>query len=165
MRSEKTGRNSENLIEQVIKNSGYEFISKETMNAHLNNKTFNDEQIKVYTKNWPLGICLYPYVVKREEFILYNPKKYPKGCILTVKWQQSPGTGYEKAPYLLLNVLHHYPVPSIIVWDGNFEINGVKGAYEYLKRYVNGTGLSKPSNLLGVYTNNEFVQFANRGGL
>lgn len=159
MRSEKTGRCSEKLIENLLTEFGYKYINWETMKQILNNGNINGKTIKYYTKNIPLGICLYNYINKREEFLIFDSKLYPEGCVVTVKWQQVPGTGYEKAPYLLLNILNHYTYPSIVIWDGNFKVAGVKAAYEYLKTAIDN------KNLLGVYTHNEFLQFCNNGGI
>lgn len=177
MRSEKTGGKSEKLIENLLIDFGYEHIPWKTMkqilgNSHINGNVLNANPIKYYAKNIPLGVCLYHNMNKREEFLIYNSELYPDGCVLTVKWQQVSGTGYEKAPYLLLNVLNHYKFPSIIIWDGNFKVAGVKAAYEYLKELCEGNGVCPicggsidNKKLLGVYTHSEFLQFANQGGI
>lgn len=177
MRSEKTGKKSEKVVEDLLVQFGYECIPWEKMRSILDNnkiiQTESERPIKYYAKNVPLGICLYKYIKKREEFLMYHSKLYPRGCIVTVKWQQVPGTGYEKAPYLLWNVLKYYnEFPTIIIWDGNFDVAGVKSAYECLKETCENPGVCPvcggsidDKKLLGIYTQNEFLRFANRGGI
>jgi len=166
MQSEKTGKNFENQVECIIQNCGYDFVQNEIMVKMFINGTLQPYPKKIYTRNYPMGYCLFPNIKKREEFLIYDPILYPHGCVITAKWQQSSGTGYEKERYLLENILHYYNFPTIVVFDGAFEkttlwkkVQGVIDAYFDLKKYVDG------KKLLGVYRYNEFTIFANGGGL
>ena len=152
MRSEKTGMKLETLIESQF--DEYTKVSvKEMENIVLHNTSG-----KYYTKNFPLGICLYPLLNRREEFFLYGSPLYPDGLLITAKWQQATGTVYEKAPYIVLNIKGHHPYPTIVVWDGDFTRHGVEGAYLWLKSQIG-------ENFIDVFRIADFLSWANKGGI
>lgn len=159
MRAEKTGGRFEKVIEKQIEECGYEKIEKEEMKKLIKNvKIDKMGKDKYYTRNWPLGICLYPVLQRREEFFLYSSSKYPLGLIITAKWQASTGSVYEKAPYILLNATYHHPCPTVLIWDGAFKRSGVKGGFLWLKEHRN-------DKLIEVFTFSEFLAWSNNGGI
>jgi hypothetical protein len=72
------------------------------------------------------------------------------------RWQDTPGTADEKLPFLIENIIHHYPYPTIIVADGK---GARPGALAWARDQV-GRG-----NLRDVLTIAEFISYCNRGKL
>jgi len=69
------------------------------------------------------------------------------------KWQSSGGSADEKFPYLVENILHKHPAPTIVVYGGD----GAKcGAVQWLHDQVNG------KQLLAVLSVEEFIKWSNK---
>ena len=71
----------------------------------------------------------------RVDFVATNLEPYPRGLILESKWQDIGGTADEKFPYLVENIRHGYPLPTIVVVHGG----GCRpGALMWLRARVDG---------------------------
>ena len=91
-----------------------------------------------------LGIYRTPLYV---DFAVAPSATLPRGLIVESKYQGAAGSVDEKYPYLVENIRTRFPMPCVIVLDGD----GYKsGAAEWLRNQVDGV------HLLGVFT---FMQF------
>ena len=59
-----------------------------------------------------------------------------RGLIVESKWQDVSGTADEKFPYLVANIRHCYPLPTVVVASGN---GARPGAIAWLRSRVDGT--------------------------
>lgn len=87
----------------------------------------------------------------RSDFFLPQPREFPEGLHIEVRWQESSGSVDEKICYLKENILSVYTRPAVIVIDGLC----VQSQYDYLKSHRDG------KRLLDVFRLNEFIPFAN----
>lgn len=159
MRPEITGDLFESSVETILIGCKYKKLTNKEINKLLQNIQLVDtEHNKYYVRKFKLGICLYPLLSRSEDFFLLNSPSYPSGLLISAKRQQSTGSVYEKAPYIIKNIKEYHPYPTIVVWDGDFKLRGVKGAYLWMKQQIGG-------RFIDVFTINEFMSWANRGNL
>jgi hypothetical protein len=113
-------------------------------------------QQPIYASQFHLGESIYQtdWFV---DFVLFHPKKWPKGLIIEARWQQEKGTVDEKYPYLVQNLKERCDYPGIVILGGN----GCRpGAIAWLRQQVDG------KQLLQVFgTGDDFIAWANRGRL
>lgn len=87
------------------------------------------------------------------DIMVYPGGNLPDGLIIESKWQETGGSVDEKYPYLVENIKACYPMPCIIILDGN----GYKrGAGTWLRSQVDG------KKLLHVFSFAEFLSWCNR---
>lgn len=87
------------------------------------------------------------------DFYLASVPGYANGLIVESKWQEVPGTADEKLPYLVANIHHCFPCPTIIVLHGG----GFRaGAERWLRSQVDGF------KLIAVLRLEEFLTWCNR---
>jgi hypothetical protein len=55
----------------------------------------------------------------RCDIALRHPVAHPDGLIIEAKWQSSGGSVDEKFPYLVACIKDAYPLPAIVVLDGD----------------------------------------------
>ena len=145
----KTGRNLEHQIKEVLVSSGYNEIKDK--------KLFLDDLVffeKVFSIHCYIGNSIYGTKLFTD-IILYHPEKYPNRLAIEIKWQQVSGSVDEKFPYIIENVKKRFPCPAIIILDGD----GYKlGAKKWLEDQID-------NKFLGVYSLSEFIKFTNNGGM
>lgn len=108
---------------------------------------------KRYAKQVDIGTGIYQTTLKVDFYIVGLPIM-PSGLIIECKWQESGGSVDEKFPYLNMNIQYSYPAPTIVVIGGE----GMReGAIKWLRQQV-----TYNPNLLGVYSLDRFIAWANK---
>lgn len=122
-RANRTGKVAEDVIGAVLSAHGVEFVRQQ-----------------------PIGNSIYCHPLRAD---FYLPREE---LIIECKWQEVGGSADEKLPYLVENIRHCYPYPTILVLGGK----GWKpGAIEWVKQQVDNTSLV---NVLSV---EEFMRWCN----
>jgi len=103
-------------------------------------------------RQYGIGYGIYGTSLRADFFVEHAPG-FPHGLIIESKWQEIAGSADEKLPYLVANVLHCYPAPTIIVLHGG----GFRpGAERWLRTQVDG------ARLFAVLRLEEFLTWCNR---
>jgi len=68
-------------------------------------------------RQYPVGFGIYGTPLQAD-FYLADVRGFVAGLIIESKWQESSGSVDEKWPYLVENIRHCYPAPTIIVLHG-----------------------------------------------
>lgn len=76
--------------------------------------------------------------VKYVDFLVAPTKDWPNGLILEVRSQTTSGTADEKLPYVVENIRHCYPAPTVILLAGG---GFSEGAISWLHRQVDGRSI------------------------
>lgn len=123
------GSQLENLVEEIIKNSGYEYVVKSKFTVAT-----NALKQKLYTKQMQICESIYSTEenkhVCKADFVIFNPQNNEKYMIIECKSQTSGGSVDEKYPYLNENIKDKYPYKTIIILDTPA---AKKGAVAWLK--------------------------------
>lgn len=148
------GNQLENLVEEIIKNSGYEFVVKSKFIVATNALSQ-----KLYTKQMQICESIYstPDIQHhcKADFVIFNPQNNERYMIIECKSQTSGGSVDEKYPYLNENIKTQYPYKTIIILDAPA---AKKGAVEWLKSQKNIN-----TNLVNVFQNfSEFRAWAHK---
>jgi hypothetical protein len=99
-----------------------------------------------------VGYGIYDTPIHADFYIDAAPG-FPGGLIIESKWQEIAGSADEKLPYLVANVMHCFPAPTIIVLHGG----GYRaGAERWLRAQVDG------ERLFAVLRLEEFLTWCNR---
>ena len=123
------GKNAEATIYCILKERGYDVRQQQT-----------------------IGIGLYNTPI-RVDVMVMPCSRFPAGLIIESKWQETAGSADEKFPYLVINIKRFYPMPCIVVLDGD----GYRdGAANYLRSEVDGKSLQH------VFSFAEFLTWCNR---
>lgn len=89
----------------------------------------------------------------RADFYCTNVPGFPDGLCIEAKWQDEPGSVYEKFPYLWENIRTQYPCPVIVVADGR---KMHPGGIAWLKERIDG------EHLVAVLTIAELMTWTSR---
>lgn len=148
-----SGHNLEQNVETTLQNHGYFKLGydgpkKEILTYLLHSCYFP----KRYARQVYIGQGIYNTDIYVDFFFVDSSLNH-SGIIIECKWQQTGGSVDEKLPYVNLNIKECYPVPTIVLIDGD----GMRsGAISWLKAQVT----SNP-NLLAVHTLSSFMAWAN----
>lgn len=153
-RAAKSGNILERTVEGTLQGAGYaqicQFLPQKRRRDWL---IYSQEPPKRYARQVYIGQGIYGTDI-HVDFYLINAATIPDGVIIECKWQQSSGSVDEKLPYLNLNIQNCYPVPAVVLIDGE----GMKhGAIDWLRKQV-----SSNSNLLAVHNLTSFIIWANK---
>lgn len=121
------GRTAEAVIRNMLTSAGYAVEYQKTIGKGI----FNTDII--------------------VDFFVHDHLRYPAGLIIESKWQERAGSVDEKWPFLVENIRHCYPCPTIIVIHGG----GFRpGAERWLRRQVD-------AKLIAVFRLEEFLSWCN----
>lgn len=104
-----------------------------------------------FEREYLIGKSIYGHPLRVDIFVRDVPG-FSNGLIIESKWQASSGSVDEKFPYLVENVKHQYPCPTVIVLSGGGYRNG---AARWLQQQVGG-------NLENVMDLEEFIKWMNK---
>lgn len=122
-----TGNEAENIISGVLARKGY--------------KVRRQVQLCRSIYGTPLKV----------DFVVRGVPGFEKGLIVESKWQSAQGSVDEKYPYLVENIRHRYPYPTIVVLGGGAQ---KPGAEMWLRAQIGG-------RLYDVMTLTEFITWVN----
>jgi hypothetical protein len=88
----------------------------------------------------------------RVDFVVHNFTRFPLGLAVESKWQDVGGSVDEKFPYLVANIRQRYHIPAVVIAHGGGHRGG---ALEWLRACCD-------DRLVGVYTLEQFISWANR---
>ena len=142
----------ENFVESALVEYKYRLFHHNKSRLFEDRKIFQEKQ---YTKQVPVGDSIYE-TIRRCDFFVLNPNKFPNGLIIECKWQQVAGSADEKYPFLHHNIVK-CNVPTIILLDGD----GYKAA---AKKWLRSMA-SPDGPLLSVWSMTEFQKAVNDGFL
>ncbi|ETN98089.1 site-specific DNA methylase, partial [Reticulomyxa filosa] len=112
-RAGELGVQLEGFVEELIKDAGYEFVTKSKFIV-----ASNALSQKLYTKQFQICESIYSTLDNshycQADFLIFNPKDKEKYIIIECKSQTSPGSVDEKYPYLNENIKAKYPYKTII---------------------------------------------------
>lgn len=147
-KANRTGKELENFIQNILNRKGYEFIGKKDFEAAC------CLEQPIYSCQFPIGMSIYGTKLYCD-FILHHPEKYPQCLVIEAKWQQTKGSTDEKYPYVVSNIkISKYP--TIIVLSGS----GYKSKAEQWLRNQAGE-----NNLLYVFNMEDFQIWSNSDDL
>ncbi|MCA1991348.1 MAG: hypothetical protein LDL41_04765 [Coleofasciculus sp. S288] len=152
-RATRFGNSLERTVEGTLQAHGYSPICPTLPKKQRRNWLVhaNDLQ-KRYARHVHIGSGIYGTDIYVDFYLLGCPS-IPSGLIIECKWQQTNGSVDEKLPYLNLNIQHCYPVPAIVLIDGQ----GMKpGAIAWLTQQITFN-----PKLLAVFDLTKFIIWAN----
>lgn len=145
-RANKTGSILEAFVEGILEDARYEKVHSSLFFA------MREMQQPIYAPQCDLGRDLYGKV-RRVDFILYHPTKWPDCLVIQCKWQASSGSVEEKYPFEVLST-NLNPYPTIILLDGG---GYSAGAAQWLRLQAG------QNSLRHVYSQGDFQRFVARG--
>ena len=148
-RANRRGRQLERFVAEELDDLGYETIWPSSLIFAM-----RDMEQPVYAQQVETGRDIYSKV-RRIDFLLFHPRKYPNGLVIQCKWQASSGSVEEKYPYEVLSIAQG-EYDTIIVLDGG---GYSQGAEQWLR------GQAGRNRLRHVFNQGELQRFASRGSL
>ncbi len=133
----------------MLGDAGYEYIWPSSLFFAM-----RDMDQAIYASQVEVGRNIYGRL-RRVDFLLFHPRKWPNCLVIQCKWQASGGTVDEKYPFEVLSI-QQGGYPTIIVLDGD---GYSKGAEQWLK------GQAGKNLLRHVFDQGEFQRFVSRGEL
>ena len=144
-----TGDMFERSVRNIIEMARYREVERSTLFWAM-----REMAQPIYAAQVETGHDIYGKV-RRVDFVLYHPQRWPTCLVIQCKWQASRGSVDEKYPYEVLNIqMGKYP--TIIVLDGS---GYSAGAATWLR------GQQGKNQLRHVHDLGQFQRFASRGSL
>ena len=94
--------------------------------------------------------CILPGKRTRVDFVVRGARPYPKGLIVSAKYQSRSGSVEQKIVYEVMNLKHFLPLPAVLVIGGEGYSHP---AICYARQAVGGS-------LVAVFNVNEFMAWA-----
>ncbi len=145
----KTGSRLEQFVAGLLDDAGYEAVQPASLFFAM-----RDMGQPIYARQCEVVRDIYGKM-RRVDFLVYHPRKWPQLLVIQCKWQASSGSVEEKYPFEVLSI-QQGGYPTIIVLDGG---GYSKGAEQWLKAQAG------KNYLRHVLSQGDFQRFVSRGDL
>ena len=87
----------EQLVESQLSKSGYRFVEK------LKHEQLARLQSPAYAKKVRIGKDVFGRN-RDAHYLLFHPRKWPKGLVIELRWQSKSGTVDQKFPFIVMTI-------------------------------------------------------------
>lgn len=147
LNANRTGPRLEQFVAGLLDDAGYQAVKPASLFFAL-----REMEQPIYARQCEAGRDIYGKM-RRVDFLVYHPRKWPQSLVIQCKWQASSGSVEEKYPFEVQSI-QQVGYPAIIILDGG---GYSRGAEQWLKAQAG------KNNLKHVFSQGDFQRFVSRG--